>query len=140
MPNQSERLANERRRFVNRAAIDAVDWPHDDVKSIIANAIRDYKGNLEVLSSAIGCMFLCMYMGRRVMQVVYTPKTIQKYQRILGNVKFKDLPFIPDTTPNSERSIGYMWAMSLESFWDVVKGTKHPQNDIVSGVDVLPEL
>jgi len=138
MPDKISLEDKEARRLVMNEAIDNADWPSEELRLIITRAAREHKGNLETLSSAIGCMFLCMYFGRRVMQIVYTLQTIRTYERVL-RVRFKDLPFIPDTTPNSERSVGYNWARSLDNFWDGVRGAKLPWNDFVAESGHSPE-
>ena len=131
MPAKNSLESKEARRRIMNEAIDNTVWPDEQLKFIITKAVREYKGNLETLSSAIGCMFLCMYFGRRVMQVVYTLQTIRTYERVL-QVRFKELSFIPDITPNSERSVGYNWARSLDKFWDGVRGAKPFQSDFVT--------
>ena len=128
----------EVRRERLKTALEQTSFPCDDLRPIIINAIHNHSGSLEVLQSAIGCMFLCMYMGRRVMQIVHSLSTIRKYERILG-ITFKELPFISDVTENSTRSVGYNIALGAADFWDYVRGAKLPGNDNLSSVDATPE-
>lgn len=120
------------------AALDSVILPNDQLRSIISNAIKNYTGNMEILQAAIGCLFLSIYLGRRTMQVVHSPRTIRRYEAALG-IKFKELSFIPETTENSSRSLGYQIAIAAENFWDYVRGSKPSGNDHLGSLEDLPQ-
>lgn len=124
---EKEIVESERRQAL-KLALDSTDFPHDEVKRIISDALHKYRGNLDTFQSAIGCLLLCVYLGRRVMQVVHDPKTIQKYESILG-VKFKELSFIPETTLNSERSFGFKLASAASNFWKYIRSAKPARNN-----------
>jgi len=134
---KSKTETKEERKKRHATAVEQVEWNDGKLKEIITGSIRDFPGgNIETLESAIGCLFLCMYMGRRVMQIVHNPKTIANYEKLLG-IKFKDLDFIQNTTELSERSIGYTLANDMQRFWDVVRGTAQVEGrDIVTGIAI----
>ena len=141
MPKQKAETKEERREKLRRE-LDALDFSNGEIKSIIIESFQRYHGSIPSYQSAVGCLFLCMMMGRRAMQVVHSPKTIAKYEKILG-VKFKDLDFIKDETDNSFRSVGYVLARKASDFWDFVRGPKSPENDYLNspdgGIDFLPK-
>ena len=134
-------IKEEKRKQLQKELND-LNFSNVRIKSIIIESFQNYHGSLPSYQSAVGCLFLCMMMGRRAMQVVHSPKTIAKYEKILG-VKFKDLDFIKDETENSYRSVGYTLARKAVDFWDFVRGPKSPENDYLNtpdgGIDFLPE-
>jgi len=138
----SKAETREQRREKLRKELDDLDFSNSRIKSIIIESFQKYYGSLPSYQSAVGCLFLCMMMGRRAMQIVHSTKTIAKYERILG-IKFKELDFIKDKTENSTRSVGYNLAVKAVDFWDFVRGPKLPDNDYLTPpegrIDFPPE-
>jgi hypothetical protein len=111
-----ETKEQRRRRWEN--ALKNVEFP-EDVDTVIKTAFDNYKGDLTVLESAIGAMFLGFMIGWKPIVIIHSPRTVKRYEQILG-VKFKG--FLPDKTDMSDRSKGYEVARMLDNFWHGVSG------------------
>jgi hypothetical protein len=119
-----------RRRWEN--ALKSVDFP-DDVNDIVKRAFDKYGGDYTVLESAVGALFLGFIIGWKPLVIIHSPRTIKRYEGILG-VKFKD--FMPESTDTSDRSKGYEVARMLDNFWHGVSGNASIENrKIAIGLD-----
>jgi hypothetical protein len=128
MPKETKE--QRRRRWEN--ALKNVEFPRE-VDSTIKKAFDNYKGDLTVLESAIGAMFLGSIIGWKPIVIIHSPRTVKRYEQILG-VKFKE--FLPDETDISDRSKGYELAMMLDNFWQGVTGNASIENrKIAVGLD-----
>ena len=97
-------------------------FPSDCAK-IIADAL-DKGGQAPELESAIGMLYVGHALGWKVLYIVHSVATIEKYERILG-IKVKER--FEESTAHSERSLGFRIASKLTNFWRVVRGLdKHP--------------
>lgn len=116
-------------------AIENVDFP-DNYLETVKDAVRRFEGDFNVLESAVGALFLGAFIGWRPLFIIHSPKTIKKYEAILG-VGFRDV--LTETTPLSDRSKGYEVVMTLTNFWSAVRGQTKVENrgDWV-GIDALP--
>ena len=86
---------------------------------IIDKATSEYKGNIDVLASAIGVLMVGRHFGWRPVFIMYGRKTIRKYEEILG-IEFQKV--LPDVGTLAHKSIAWNVAKKLSSFWKAVKG------------------
>jgi hypothetical protein len=127
---------NEERRLRWKNGLDGVELP-DDISSIIREAFRQYKGDLTVFESAVGSLYLGLFLGWRPLMIIHNPKTIKRYEKIL-KINFREV--MSEASPLADRSYGYRAAKTLNNYWDVVRGTVPvPQRHEV-GLDDLPLL
>ena len=85
----------------------------------LVKAIREFKGQVPVLESAMGALLVGQHYGWRVLKIVHNQTTYNKYEKILG-VKFQDV--CPERTDLSKKSVGLKIADAANSFWAVVRG------------------
>lgn len=82
-------------------------------------AIREFRGLLPTLESAIGAWSIGEKLGWKVLYLVHDKSTIRKYENIL-DVNFKEI--LPDETPLSNKSVAFEAAQKVSNFWKAVKG------------------
>lgn len=82
-------------------------------------AIARFHGNLDELESALGFLRLGMHYGWKPMAIIHSKKTFKKYEAILG---IDARVLFAESTPTSDRSIGYLLAKKVSNFWKVVSG------------------
>jgi hypothetical protein len=104
-----------------KKSLDETEFPMEQMAEVIKNASRQYKGDLTVLESAIGLLFMCVMFGRRPMLIIHSASTIRKYEAILG-ARLTEFDFIQETTGMSDRANGFALAMRAAKFWNVVRG------------------
>ena len=80
---------------------------------------KNYKGDSDVLISAVGSLMVGRIYGWRVLRIIVSNPSYIKYQRILG-LEFKSV--LPEETEHSNKSIGYKIVKTLNNFWQVVRG------------------
>ena len=112
---------------------------NEETRRKVIETVSTYKGDARVLGNALGAMSLGHMYGRRVAMMVYSKKTLRKYQGILG-VDFSEI--MPEETSLSDRSIGYTTAKTLKSFWRVQTGDIECPNrhDLTGDFDDQMEL
>lgn len=89
------------------------------LQDIELRAIAKFHGNLGELESALGFIRLGFHYGWKVLAIIHSKKTFNKYEQIL-EIEAREL--FPEETPNSDRSMGYSLAKKLSKFWQVVNG------------------
>lgn len=83
------------------------------------DVILNFHGQLDELESALGMYMLGRHLGWKPLYIVHSKKTVAKYEAILGiNVREE----FPETTPDSERSLGYVAVQKISNFWKAVSG------------------
>ena len=92
-----------------------------ELERIEADAIADFKGQLDELESALGMLRLGHHMGWKVLYIMHSKSTVRKYERILGGIKIREI--FPEVGPSAYRSLGYRIAETASNFWKVVSGT-----------------
>ena len=85
----------------------------------LEQAFTDYHGDIRVIETAIGAVFVGQIMGWRALRVMHGFYTIKKYEKILG-VKFSDV--CPERGPQSQRSRALRVADACKNYWGVVVG------------------
>ncbi len=83
-------------------------------------------GQAPDLESAIGMLMVGRLFGWKVLYLVHSRRTINKYVEILGISDCQE--FFPAETENSKRSMGYKIASKVSNFWKAVKG-EYPGKD-----------
>lgn len=91
----------------------------DDCTEIIARALTEFRGQGPEVESAIGMLYMGHTFGWKVLYVLHSVATVQKYEGILGIVAKERFP---EETMHSERSLGFRIARTLSNFWRVVRG------------------
>jgi hypothetical protein len=91
----------------------------DDLIKAIEEAVKNFKGYVPSLESAIGALFVGKGMGWKVLRIVHNEKTIRTYEQRLG-LRFEVQ--MEQTTPLSKKSYGYLFAQKWDSFAKLVRG------------------
>lgn len=86
---------------------------------LIDNAITKFHGNSQELENAIGALMVGRKTGWKVLFLIHSPRSIKKYEGILG-ISFREM--MPDLGPKADDSIAWSIAKKLSNFWKVVKG------------------
>lgn len=86
---------------------------------LIDKSIMKFHGNSEELENAIGALMLGRKTGWRVLFLIHSPKSIKKYESILG-VEFRDI--LPEEGPKAKDSVAWKVAQTVTNFWKLVKG------------------
>lgn len=89
------------------------------LRKIEEEAIIKFKGDLNLLESALGMLRMGHHFGWRTLYLIHSKKTIRNYEQIL-NIRIRDV--FDDTGPSSYRSIGLNLAERYPNFWKVVGG------------------
>lgn len=111
-----ETKAERRERW--ETALENVTFAEDSY-SVVKRSLREYSGDFTVLESALGAYFLGMMIGWKPLLIVHSPRTIKRYEKILG-INFKES--LPMENDLSDRSNGYSFAIKLGSFWAATTG------------------
>jgi hypothetical protein len=114
----------EQRRLRWKKTLENTKFPVG-IDVVVKQAIQSHKGDYTILESAIGSLFLGFAIGWRPLVIIHSPRTIKRYEQILG-VKFKE--FLPEITDMSDRSKGYQMALRLDDFWRGVTGNETVEN------------
>ena len=85
----------------------------------IDTVIKNYRGNSEKLSNAIGVYMLARHLGWRPTFLLHSIKTIKMYESILG-LKFQETT--PEINYKSEKLVAWVLAKKVSNFWKLVKG------------------
>lgn len=95
------------------------------LQEIELNAIAQFVGQLDELESALGFLRMGFQFGWKPMAIIHSKKTFKKYEQILG-INAKEM--FPETTPNSDRSVGYAISVKLSNFWKIVNAEERIEN------------
>lgn len=90
-----------------------------EIDRIEADAVADFKGQLDDLESALGMLRMGHHFGWKVLYLIHSKATIRKYEAIL-KVKIRDI--FPDEGPSAYRSLGLDIAKAASNFWKVISG------------------
>jgi len=88
---------------------------------IEANAIADFRGQLDELESAIGMLRMGHHFGWKILYLIHSKRTIRKYEEILG-IKVREL--FEDEGPSTYRSYAFHLAREVSNFWKLVSGAE----------------
>ena len=96
-----------------------------ELERIERDAIANFSGQLDELSSAIGMLRMGDHFGWKVLVLIHNKRTIRKYEQILGiNIR----KFFPEEGPSCERSMGYKYIKKIGNFWKGVSGDIKVEN------------
>ena len=90
-----------------------------ETKKIIDIAIKNFRGDLTTLESAIGAFLVGLKMGWKVMYLVHDRRTIKKFEEIL-KVDFREV--LPDEGVWAHKSVAWSAMKKITNFWKAVKG------------------
>jgi hypothetical protein len=85
----------------------------------IDKAIKNFHGNSQRLSNAIGYMMLARQFGWRVMLLMHDRKSIKDYEQILG---IDSREIFPEYGSLKGKSVAYQALQKVTNFWKAVKG------------------
>lgn len=90
-----------------------------ELVELIHNSIMKFRGNSEELENAIGAFMLGLKTGWRPLFLIHSPKSIKKYETIIGTA-FRDV--MPEVGPKAKDSIAWKLSQKVTNFWKLVKG------------------
>lgn len=88
--------------------------------------IRTFKGNFDVLESALGALIIGRVAGWRVLRLLHSPQTYRRYEAILGlefqgSFPWSDELVMPERGPYAKKSVALRVTDAVGGFWDLVK-------------------
>lgn len=83
------------------------------------DTIRRFSGSLDELESALGMYMIGRHFGWKVLYLLHSKRTVNKYEQILG-IDVRE-EFEPEG-PDASRSNGFRLAQQFSNFWKVVSG------------------
>ena len=92
---------------------------NSELQARLEQAFTDYHGDVRVVETAIGAVFVGQLMGWRALRVMHGASTIKKYEKILG---MKLSKVCPERGPQSQRSRALRIADACKNYWGVVVG------------------
>lgn len=90
-----------------------------ELVELIDKSIMKFHGNSEELENAIGALMVGRKIGWRPLFLIHSPKSIKKYETILGT-EFRDV--MPEVGPKAKHSVAWKIAQTVTNFWKLVKG------------------
>lgn len=91
-----------------------------DLDTIERNAILHFQGRYNDLERALGILRMGHHVGWKVLHIVHSPRSITKYEEVLG-VRLRDI--FPAAGPSSPRSRGFNGLRGVTNFWGAVIGS-----------------
>lgn len=88
-------------------------------QATLQKKIKTFKGQFDVLESALGALVVGQFYGWRVLRMCHSSRSWNKYEKVLG-LKFQKV--CPEYTDISERNLGIKIANKLGAFWKVAQG------------------
>lgn len=86
---------------------------------LIDNATEDFKGDLRLLSNAIGYLMIGRKFGWKPMLLMHDRKSIKSYEEIL---KFDSKVIMEEVGPFAYKSVAWKAVQKVANFWKAVKG------------------
>lgn len=96
--------------------------PADEAKrrhDVMDQAIRNFRGQLDELESALGMYMLGRHFGWKVLYIIHSKRTVAKYEEILGIDVRQEFEA---EGADAERSVGFLAVQKITNFWKVVSG------------------
>ena len=90
-----------------------------ELQERLEQVFTDYHGDVRVIETVIGAIFVGQLMGWRALRVMHGGSTVKKYEKILG-IKLAEI--CPERGPQSQRSRALRVADACENYWGVVAG------------------
>lgn len=95
------------------------DLSNNELVKILDSSIENFRGDLTLISKAIGALVLGRKYGWKVMYLIHSKRTIRKYEKILG-VCLRDV--LPDVGIRADKSLAWSVAKKVSNFWKAVSG------------------
>ena len=90
-----------------------------DLVHLIDRRVEHFDGQLDELESAIGMLMIARHYGWKVIYLIHTRKTVQKYEKIL-DISLRDI--VPPVGRIAKRSVAWRLMDDVGNFWKAVKG------------------
>lgn len=123
-----ETLTPRQRQLQSAAMRQMEGFLNKDLANHLANRVMQFKGNFDVLESALGALIVGQLIGWRVLTLIHSSRTMKKYQDVL-ELDFKGkLPWDPDQDVMpaegsfARKSLAYDVSLKVGDFWKVVRG------------------
>jgi len=92
----------------------------------IRKAVREFKGNVTNLESAIGLIFVTEEFGWKPMLLVHDSRTIKKFEEILRegdeHFSYRDPKLFPEVGEYAGKSVAWWLVQKGKDFWRSVRG------------------
>lgn len=92
---------------------------NDQLVELVDTTVLKFHGNSQELENAIGALMVGRQTGWKVLFLIHSPKSIKKYETILG-LSFREV--MPELGPKAKDSIAWNIAAKVSNFWKLVKG------------------
>lgn len=126
--NSDSAQMTDRQRVAYKDAVAELDGLIDkDLTDHLVRRAMKFQGNFDVLESALGALIVGRLVGWRVLTLIHSSRTINKYQDVLG-LDFKgQFPWsgedvMPEKGPFAQKSLALRVAERVGDFWRVVRG------------------
>lgn len=98
----------------------------EELAKHLAERIRIFQGNFDVLESALGALVIGRVAGWRVLKLLHSHKTYKRYEQVLGLEFAGTFPWsgeyvTPERGVYSRKSVALRVADKLGDFWQVVQ-------------------
>jgi hypothetical protein len=90
-----------------------------ELDRIEADAIADFKGQLDDLESALGMLRMGYQFGWKALYILHSKATVRKYEKILG-ISIRET--FPEAGPSAYRLMGFRLAETVSNFWKLISG------------------
>lgn len=97
----------------------------EKLDSQLCQKLNSVKGDLAVVESALGALVVGQHYGTRVLQLMHSPATLRKYEKLIG-IKYSD--YCEERTTLSTRVRGIRYWDKVGGFWAIVMGKKPLKN------------
>ena len=87
--------------------------------ALMDNVVRNFKGQIDELESALGMYVIAQHYGWKVLYLVHTKRTIRKYEEILG-VRLAEI--CDPVGPDAEHTVAHKIISTASNFWRAVSG------------------
>jgi len=109
---------------ITKSKVKPIPFPADDPNfdELVKHThelMHSHVGDLHDLEAAIGFMFVGYYYGWRVLHIIHSKRTVNKYESLLG-IDVKEA--FPAEGPYVHRSQGYMMFEKITNFWKAING------------------
>lgn len=90
-----------------------------NLHDIAESALLRFKGDIHLLESAIGSLYVGKQYGWKVIYLIHDKKTIRKYEDVL-KINFRQ--DMPEIGPRADHSVAFRALQNVTNFWKAVKG------------------
>ncbi len=91
----------------------------DELLQLVNDVMARYHGDVRILESAIGALYLGLKVGWKPLLLIHSRATFARYEKILG-LNFREV--MPAVGPLADKLVGWRLAKGLTNFWEAVRG------------------